>query len=590
MANITVYPYGTGGSLPSSVGIINDLTTGGADKALSAQQGVVLNEKIAPVENALFCRIADLTNQIVSCNAAIRDADSMWVESNSYYGSVIGVSDWRGKNIKITANDNYGAKYCFLKGGVSINEVADFATGYTGNKAVPVSTSEMLTVPNDAEYIYVYMKSIDTTYTPSSLEKWAMQALNPSDIIDNLTSGGVDKVLSAEQGKRLNERLSSAENGSLVEIVDITSQISSCGATINNSNVWTAGSDYYGALITITDWREKYVKLTPNTTNGSTYCFTKSGVSDGNPVEFATGYTKTVFVNKDSESVLIQVPEDAVYLYVYMQSTSSRIYTPRKLSKYDYAANSIETNGGLTLFSYNIGHFSNGAHTTSDITSANYIQKVDTFRALLSNSNPDIYGVVEYSEIFGKNTDNEDVNTKDELFNLSTTEFESTQLHYACYALFANRIPVYNVKINDFDCLENETITHTTAVEAQDYRYISADIYAFGLSIKLIVAHLAFDNNRPNVLQAAQMSELYTKYASSPYVIMMGDFNYQASAMAADAEINGYTLANDGSMKTYPPNYALDNVLIKGLKFAWTKMVSSNLSDHNPLIVRIRAN
>lgn len=43
MANSTVYPYGTGGSLPSSIGIINDLTTGGVDKALSAQQGVVIN-------------------------------------------------------------------------------------------------------------------------------------------------------------------------------------------------------------------------------------------------------------------------------------------------------------------------------------------------------------------------------------------------------------------------------------------------------------------------------------------------------------------------------------------------------------------
>lgn len=46
MANQTIYPYGTGGSLPSSIGIINDLVTGGADKALAAQQGVVLNEKI----------------------------------------------------------------------------------------------------------------------------------------------------------------------------------------------------------------------------------------------------------------------------------------------------------------------------------------------------------------------------------------------------------------------------------------------------------------------------------------------------------------------------------------------------------------
>lgn len=39
MANQTVYPYGTGGQLPSSIGIINDLTTGGADKALSAEMG-----------------------------------------------------------------------------------------------------------------------------------------------------------------------------------------------------------------------------------------------------------------------------------------------------------------------------------------------------------------------------------------------------------------------------------------------------------------------------------------------------------------------------------------------------------------------
>ena len=45
MANKTVYPYGTGGQLPSSIGIINDCTTGGADKALSAEMGVELNVK-----------------------------------------------------------------------------------------------------------------------------------------------------------------------------------------------------------------------------------------------------------------------------------------------------------------------------------------------------------------------------------------------------------------------------------------------------------------------------------------------------------------------------------------------------------------
>lgn len=43
MSNNTIYPYGTNGELPSSIGIVNDLITGGADKALSAEQGVVLS-------------------------------------------------------------------------------------------------------------------------------------------------------------------------------------------------------------------------------------------------------------------------------------------------------------------------------------------------------------------------------------------------------------------------------------------------------------------------------------------------------------------------------------------------------------------
>lgn len=44
MANTTVYPFGTDGTLPSSIAIINDLSTGGADKALSAEMGKVLGD------------------------------------------------------------------------------------------------------------------------------------------------------------------------------------------------------------------------------------------------------------------------------------------------------------------------------------------------------------------------------------------------------------------------------------------------------------------------------------------------------------------------------------------------------------------
>ena len=53
MANTTIYPYGTDGQLPSSIGVINDLVTGDADKALSAEMGKRLRKAITGLLNAL---------------------------------------------------------------------------------------------------------------------------------------------------------------------------------------------------------------------------------------------------------------------------------------------------------------------------------------------------------------------------------------------------------------------------------------------------------------------------------------------------------------------------------------------------------
>lgn len=64
MANNTVYPYGPGGQLPGGIAIVNDLVTGGADKALSAQMGVELNSKLLEwgyvLEDGFFLVDSDL--------------------------------------------------------------------------------------------------------------------------------------------------------------------------------------------------------------------------------------------------------------------------------------------------------------------------------------------------------------------------------------------------------------------------------------------------------------------------------------------------------------------------------------------------
>lgn len=58
MANTTVYPFGTNGTMPSSVGIVDDLVTGGIDKALSAEMGKTLKGLI---DSQTFPIVNDLT-------------------------------------------------------------------------------------------------------------------------------------------------------------------------------------------------------------------------------------------------------------------------------------------------------------------------------------------------------------------------------------------------------------------------------------------------------------------------------------------------------------------------------------------------
>ena len=84
MANSTVYPYGTGGSLPSSIGLINDLKTGGVNRALTAQQGVVLSDMI--------------TTQVLS---VAPDTDKIGSAFNSS-GAVVSLSGYGIATIPIT--------------------------------------------------------------------------------------------------------------------------------------------------------------------------------------------------------------------------------------------------------------------------------------------------------------------------------------------------------------------------------------------------------------------------------------------------------------------------------------------------------
>lgn len=72
MANKTVYPYGVGGETPTNIGVVNDLTTGGANKALSAEMGKVLNGKF----NGQYGYVVAQSNKAIQLNLSVSSVNT----------------------------------------------------------------------------------------------------------------------------------------------------------------------------------------------------------------------------------------------------------------------------------------------------------------------------------------------------------------------------------------------------------------------------------------------------------------------------------------------------------------------------------
>lgn len=148
MANQTIYPFGTDGSLPSGYPIIDDLVTGGADKALSAEQG-------KEIGTALYGGITKKAYTIDYQNASGHDgiilAENKWYDSAYYKCAIIAVvpgetyrfiSGTNNVDIAVLKTDNYAN-----------NTTPDFCDDYPGRIVAPLP--ETLVIPSDAHYLYV---------------------------------------------------------------------------------------------------------------------------------------------------------------------------------------------------------------------------------------------------------------------------------------------------------------------------------------------------------------------------------------------------------------------------------------------------
>ena len=222
MANKTVYPYGTGGQLPASVGIVNDLVTGGVDKALSAQQGVVLNGRLTNIEDKFSG--SDIVTEIdLSSYSQIKfnlENPSAWAASNTYKSELIPAEDLGGDKLRFVA-ETFKFSYAFLK---SNNASAGVAPDLcTGKSVVTIAVGESVVedIPEDCNFLYVYVSSnsnaIGKIHLYSIVHTSIPEVLTRSDVVDNLNSDSISDPLSANQGNVLYGFLKSQDGTETIE-------------------------------------------------------------------------------------------------------------------------------------------------------------------------------------------------------------------------------------------------------------------------------------------------------------------------------------------------------------------------------------
>jgi hypothetical protein len=233
MANTTIYPYGTNGQLPSSIGVINDLTTGGADKALSAEMGKELNNKLSTEGNDIIPTASTLS--------------LYFINSSAKWGSY---SDVTSKLVPITPNKSYNI-YAQSSGTSHISVLSQdnhtaqnpaFATGFTARISVSAGSVYYLDAPSDANYILITSSSYLGTVYPSKI----VEIGSIFDDIDNQIDALDDRLVDVEEIDI---------NGKVDRVFQQITLKRSTNIFVFTGNIGSAG--------TATDTSSSYAKYTP---------------------------------------------------------------------------------------------------------------------------------------------------------------------------------------------------------------------------------------------------------------------------------------------------------------------------------------
>lgn len=220
MANSTIYPYGQNGELPSNIGLVNDLITGGVDKALTAEMGKIIGESLENCFSGLpektHLSDGDLINATVNFQAAnyrIISKQSALIDVDDFVSFSLHVpySAILDSNIDRVLLALFNSSKTYITG-----TQYDSWTSFNGQDVTITADKG-----SNVRYIGVYLgcASTSTSISPSNIDatkikfslvpaiafglksKAVSEEMTTSDIVEGsnklITSGGVAQIIPA---------------------------------------------------------------------------------------------------------------------------------------------------------------------------------------------------------------------------------------------------------------------------------------------------------------------------------------------------------------------------------------------------------
>lgn len=164
MANYPINPYGQNEEMPEGYPIADNLRTDSAQQALSAKQGKKLGDFIstdAPVNTSL---IGEVVGFLLGADPTDPTWSNVWAANTNYKGKLVPVQS--GRTYKITAV-NGTTYYAVLQDDVLVSgQTPNYVAGTTERSSLESGETDVITIPADGNYLYIYTKYQETNKEP----------------------------------------------------------------------------------------------------------------------------------------------------------------------------------------------------------------------------------------------------------------------------------------------------------------------------------------------------------------------------------------------------------------------------------------